>query len=411
MRKSMKWMLMAALTLGLSMSVTSCKDDDDDNKSEQPSTINVDVDLLARGIETEMRSDAVDVKVTANGQWTATLKKGTDWVMIQDWQVTYEGAQTLTLLFDENTTGYDRNTTLRLGNNEGEYKTINIRQTPLVDGQVPKNGSGLAFAGQGVGCGIDYDYVLNVNNKNGEERTFEPTKVKKPNNIFNIKYIEELQSRKKLTESAYQENEIPLAQLQAKMIDSSMVKLKDVEFNITLGVNFGPINFTAHGHYNSKKTQTQSAVDYVITRFAPMYNVVLSPAEIRTYAANGDNNRLVEGEDASIEEDIEKLIERYARINKRRKLKDLNEDGLTPEQAEEIDAMYDQIIKRTSWGGVFSANFTEIYNKFLQLRKLYFLIIQNFGYNHLSRDRIALTINNYIIHMRHLEKDRLNFTR
>ena len=114
MKNLLNHLLTAALVCGLSLSVTSCKSDDDDKSNEQASTVTLDADVLARGIETEMRSDAVNVKVTSNGQWTATLKKGTDWVMVKDWQVTYKGTQTLTLLFDENTTGYDRTTTLRL---------------------------------------------------------------------------------------------------------------------------------------------------------------------------------------------------------------------------------------------------------------------------------------------------------
>ena len=364
MKKNLNLWLTAALVCGLSLGVTSCKDDDDDdNGSEQTSTVTLDSELLTRGIETEMKSDAVNVKVTSNGQWTATLKKGTDWVMVKDWQVTYKGTQTLTLLFDENTTGYDRTTTLRLGNSDGEYKTVNIRQTATVDGQVPKNGSGLAFAGQGLGCGIDYDYALNVKNKTNVNVKFEPTKVKKSNNIFNITMIEELQKNNELQPSAYQEATIPLAELQAQMIDSSMFKQKDVDFNLKLGINFASINFSAKGHFVSKKVQEESAVDYVISRFAPIYNVVISPAEIRTFASDPKHNKVDRtATDASFDQ-IDAIIEQYARINKRRRITDVNEDGLTPEQAEEIDAMYDQVPKSFTWGGVFSANFTKAYNR------------------------------------------------
>ena len=359
--------LMAALTVGLSMNVTSCKDDDDDNNPEQASTVTLDSELLSDGIETEMKSDAVDVKVTANGQWTATLTKGTEWVMIKDWQVTYDGTQTLTLLFDENTTGYDRTTTLTIGNNEGDYQTVSIRQTTLVDGQVPKNGSGLAFAGQGVGCGIDYDYALNVKNKKNTTDKFSPTKIKKPNNIFNIAYIEDLQKKGiqngGLGPSAYTETPIAISELTAQMLDSSMVMVKDVDFNLKMSVSFAAISFSAQGDYTSKKTQTESAVDYVINRFAPMYNVVVSPAEIRTYASK--YNAIDTKSDDIKYDEIDAIKERYANINKRRKRTGLNEDGLTPEQAAEIDAMYAQLERSASrtWGGVFSGNFTSTYNK------------------------------------------------
>ena len=353
---------MAALVCGLSLSATSCKDDDDDNSSEQASTVTLDSELLTRGIETELKTAAVDVKVTSNGQWTATLGKDANWVMIKDWQVTYNGTQTLTLLFDENTTGYDRTTKLRIGNSDGEYQTVNVRQTATLDGQMPKNGSGLAFAGQGLGCGIDYDYVLNVKNKTNTNQKFEPTKVKKQNNLFNIAYIEELQKQGTLR-SAYTESQLSLTELKAQMVDSSMVKMKKFDASLTLSCNFGAINFSAHGHYVSKKKQTESAVDYVITRYAPMYDVYVSPAEIRTYASDPKNNKVSrDAADATFDQ-IDAIIEQYARINKRRRLTGLNEDGLTAEQAEEIDAMYAQMPKSYTWGGVFSANLTSAYNK------------------------------------------------
>ena len=362
MKKNLNLWLTAALVCGLSLCVTSCKDDDDDKGSEQASTVTLDSELLTRGIETELKTAAVDVKVTANGLWTATLGKDADWVMIKDWQVTYNGSQTLTLLFDENTTGYDRTTKLRIGNSDGEYQTVNVRQTATVDGQVPKNGSGLAFAGQGLGCGIDYDYVLNVKNKTNTNQKFEPTKVKKQNNLFNIAYIEELQKQGTLR-SAYTESQLSLTELKAQMVDSSMVKMKKFDASLTLSCNFGAINFSAHGHYVSKKKQTESAVDYVITRYAPMYDVYISPAEIRTYASDPKNNKVSrDAADATFDQ-IDAIIEQYARINKRRRLTGLNEDGLTAEQAEEIDAMYAQIPKSYTWGGVFSANFTSAYNK------------------------------------------------
>ena len=362
MKKNLNLWLTAALVCGLSLCVTSCKDDDDDKGSEQASTVTLDSELLTRGIETELKTAAVDVKVTANGLWTATLGKDADWVMIKDWQVTYNGSQTLTLLFDENTTGYDRTTKLRIGNSDGEYQTVNVRQTATVDGQVPKNGSGLAFAGQGLGCGIDYDYVLNVKNKTNTNQKFEPTKVKKQNNLFNIAYIEELQKQGTLR-SAYTESQLSLTELKAQMVDSSMVKMKKFDASLTLSCNFGAINFSAHGHYVSKKKQTESAVDYVITRYAPMYDVYVSPAEIRTYASDPKNNKVSrDAADATFDQ-IDAIIEQYARINKRRRLTGLNEDGLTAEQAEEIDAMYAQIPKSYTWGGVFSANFTSAYNK------------------------------------------------
>ena len=365
MKKRMNFWLMAALVCGLSLGVTSCKDDDD-NGSEKTSTVTLDSDLLTRGIETEMKSDAIDVKVTADGLWTATLGKNADWVMIKDWQVTYEGSQTLTLLFDENPTGYDRTTTLTIGNSDGEFQEVTVRQTPLIDGKAPTNGSGLAFAGQGVGCGVDYDYVLNVQNKAKATATFDPYQVKKPNNIFNIAYIEELQKKGAenggLGPLAYQEAPIELTQLAAAMIDESMVSKKKFDATLTMSCNFGAINFSAHGKYTSTKKQSYSNVDYVITRFSPMYNVTLSPAEIRTFASNDNNNDLSDSDEAAIKK-INTLVERYARMNKQRGLTGLNSKGLTEKQQAQIDAMNDRVSMNTTWGGVFSTAFTSSYNK------------------------------------------------
>ena len=78
---------------------------------------------------------------------------------------------------------------------------------------------------------------------------------------------------------------IELTQLAAAMIDESMVSVKKFDATLTMSCNFGAINFSAHGKYTSKKKQSYSHVDYVITRFSPMYNVTLSPAEIRTFAS------------------------------------------------------------------------------------------------------------------------------
>ena len=53
MKKILNLWLMAALVSGLSLGVTSCKSDDDDESNEQASTVTLDADVLARGIETE----------------------------------------------------------------------------------------------------------------------------------------------------------------------------------------------------------------------------------------------------------------------------------------------------------------------------------------------------------------------
>ena len=123
-----RFSLMTALVCGLSMSFVACSDDDDDKKAPKVSVVTVDNELLTHGIETDMQSAVIEVPVTCDGMWTATLKEGTNWVQILDWQVTYNGSKTLTLLFDENLSKVDRTTTLTIGNGGKEYKRITLRQ-------------------------------------------------------------------------------------------------------------------------------------------------------------------------------------------------------------------------------------------------------------------------------------------
>jgi hypothetical protein len=112
MKKQFNLLLMAALVCGLSLSVTSCKsDDDDDNGGDESfATLTIDSDLLSHGIETDIQSAVIEVPVKADGSWTATLrnlqgdKKIPDWCKVLDWQVTYNGNNTLKLAIDENLT-------------------------------------------------------------------------------------------------------------------------------------------------------------------------------------------------------------------------------------------------------------------------------------------------------------------
>ena len=354
--------LMAVLMAGISLGVTSCKDDDNKEETVEPSsTVSVDQSIVSHGLETDMKSAVVQLPVTSNGLWTVTLKKGTDWLQIKDWQVTYNGSQNLELLFDENRTGYDRTTTLNLGNSEGEVQTITVRQTYTYEGMPPTNGSGLAFADKGVGCGMDYDYALNVKLAPEANAKFEPTKVKKNNNIFNIAKIERLQSEGKLQHSAYTEATIPFSELQAHMTDSSLVQSKDLKASLKVTVTLGEIRFSAQGSYHARKEEKYSYVDYVITRLAPMYNVVVSPAEVTTYAT--EHREMAKDRDSQLEKEVDELIERYKKENERRHRKNLNEDGLTETQQIEIDNMYDAIPLNYDYAGVFSANFTRRYNE------------------------------------------------
>lgn len=369
MNRPYKFMLTAALVGGLSLAFVACSDDDDDKKAPKVSVVTVDNELLTHGIETDMQSAVIEVPVTCDGMWTATLKEGTNWVQILDWHVTYNGSKTLTLLFDENLSKVDRTTTLTIGNGGKEYKRINLRQNYNYQGLPPTNGSGLAFSEKGMGTGIDFDYALNVKNKENTSESFDPTMITGLNNIFNIKQIEKLKESGKLQASAYVEAPINLADLQAAMLDSSLVQTKHLDVGIDLEVSFGVIEFEAHAKYNADKEESRGFVDYTIVRNAPMYNVYLSPAELSTYA---QKNRKIDMTDLTgMRQQVEDLIAVYKDLNEWMGETGLNKDGLTAEQEAEIKAMRAAIPINFDHAGIFSANFTQRYNE------LYNAIVRN----------------------------------
>ena len=334
MKKYFNLLLMAALVCGLSLGVTSCKNDDD---TEDTSVISIDKDITTRGVETDMQSAVIEVPVKCNGHWTATLKKGTTWARILEWQVAYDGPKTLRIAIDENLSKADRRTTLNIGNSDGELTKIEVRQYYNFEGQPPTNGSGQAFADKGLGTGIDYDYVLNMKEVSTRNGDFDASKVHHLNNLFNITVIQEkMKAGGGLQKSAYVESVIPIASLMAQLMDSSLVQSKHLDVAMTLGVEFGPISFNGHGDYTSDKKESRAKIDYTIVRNCPMYNVYVSPAELATFAEDPKNNHVdLDAEDAAWAQ-IDEEIEFYVKKNKRR---------------DAIGVYYD-------YGGVFSSGFT-----------------------------------------------------
>ena len=357
MKKIMNLWLMAALVCGLSLGVICCSDDDDND--DIVSVVEIDKTLTTRGIETDMQSAIIEVPVKCDGHWTATLDKGTRWARILEWQVSYNGPKTLRIAIDENLTKYDRRTTLNIGNSDGELTRIKVSQYYNFEGQPPTNGSGQAFADKGLGTGIDYDYVLNMKNVASSDGSFDATKVHHLNNLFNITAIQEkMKAGGGLQKSAYVESVIPIANLMAQLMDSSVVQAKHLDVSLTLGVQFGPISFDGHGEYNSNKKESRAIVDYTIVRNCPMYNVYVSPAELAEFAENVKNNQVdLDAEEAAFAR-IDEEIEFYLKKNKRRRNIEVNEDGLTEEQAEIIAAMEDAISVYYDYGGIYSSGFT-----------------------------------------------------
>jgi hypothetical protein len=153
---------------------------------------------------------------------------------------------------------------------------------------------------------------------------------------------------------------INFAELKAALFDSSLVQTKTVDLELELGVSFGVIEFSAHGKYNSTKDEKRTYVDYSIVRNAPMYNVYLSPAELAAYSTHHRN--IDEKFEDKQYDQIDQIIASYVKANKRKRLKNLDEDGLTPEQREEIDNLYDNIKTNWDFAGIFSVAFTDLYN-------------------------------------------------
>jgi len=355
--------LVAVLAFGIGLSLSSCEKNNE--TFEEAAEVTVGSEISNYGLETDMKSALIELPVRCDGEWTATLQKGTRWARILDWEVSYVGDHTLKIAVDENLTKYDRKTSIHLGNIDGEITEVTLSQYYNYEGQAPTNGSGQAFADKGLGTGIDYDYALNTKLNATRTEDFQPTKLHGLNNIFNLAVIQELQKRSSnpLKKSAYVEATIPIAELHAQMIDSTFIQDKTLGIGITLGVCFGPIEFTAHGSYQSKKTDSRTYVDYTIVRNCPMYNVYLSPSELATFASDPANNQMdISGDEAAWER-VEQKEATYRKRNQRRGLTNLNENGLTDAQQQEIDAMYDAIPINYDYAGIFSADFTRRYNE------------------------------------------------
>lgn len=349
-------LLVVTLAVGMTV-VTGCKNDDD---TVEKVTLDIDSNLLKNGVEAKAESNVMNVPVACTGEWTAALDEDCDWCRLDDQELTYKGNRTLRLVFDENETGRDRLTTLFIEAN-GEIKEMPVRQKSL-----DLNGSGETFAAKGLGCGIDYDYVLNTKGigqtrmkedeqiENGtlkpENRTkFESTKVKKNNQIFNMARIAELQADGKLTRAAYTEANIEQADLVANLVDSCLMQSKTFEGKLTMGVTFGFIEFTAALNYNSRKMENRAHVDYVISRSAPMYNAIVSEGEISTYA----NDKMLDyvGDIKSVTEQIEAKKQYFYALN--------GKQELNKSQQKQIDRLKKKLSRPKL--DVFNLNFEQKY--------------------------------------------------
>ena len=387
-------MLMAALMGGLSLGAVSCKSDEDSVDDEKISTVTVESGIVANGVSAEMKSAVVELPVQCDGEWFALLgfgeKDTPDWVRIQKWQAVYEGNQTLLIAFDQNLTGYDRKTTLTLVNNAGQTTKVPIIQTYTFDGKAPDNSSGQIFSNKGVGYGMDYNYLLDTKGiryrnvqeqlkinsgqmKESEKTQFNALAVTGNNNLFNISQIEKLLvgingKAPELQASAYVETPIELADLEISMLDSALIQDKTINFSLTIGISLGPIEFEAGAAYEGMKKESRMYVDYNLIRNAPMYDVKLSPAEIRTYAALPKNRMYDDDALDAFDAQVANQIKKFKRTNKNMKIpeNELNEEGLTEDQQNTIDGMYLNDDTGFDFGGVFSTTFSKAYSRLIR---------------------------------------------
>lgn len=339
---------MVALSLSLT-TFTACSDDNDGG----PASPTIDQEITQRGITTDMQSAIVELPVQCEGRWYAAIDPDCDWADIVGTDGILSGNQTLSIQFDENRTGIDRKTVLYLTDRKGNISEIAITQTALYKGQAPTNGSGPWFAANGVGCGIDYRYVLDPTYKRSGIK-FEPTKVKLNNNLFNFAKIEALQSRGDLQDEAYTETPLKLADLEACLIDSLFCQNKYLNASLTLECSFGFLEFAASGSYESTKKESKAYIDYNVAKNAPTYNVVLSPAEIVEFAESKAEEELPEivAKAQAKQKEVEELTQQYYKLN--------GKQSLTKKQRKVIDKILASI-EKPSYGDVFSTYFSDMY--------------------------------------------------
>ncbi len=388
MNKIFNYALAAALVGGLSLSVTSCKSDEDAVVEKiTPSTVTIDSDILAHGIVTDMENTVVELPVQCDGEWVAILSiddaEDDDtnyWVKIQNWKGFYSGNQTLRLQFDDNMSGVDRSTTLTIANNLGDIKTVTVRQNFTWKGQAPTNSSAQAFQNKGIGYGIDYGYLLDMKsvkfrnstgdaaaaggNTDPDSKVYNPLKVKKMDNIYHLAAIDQLCKAGKMgsDKDAYVEEPIEIANLEAELLDSAMIKKHDLLVGLKLGASIGPIEFNIDGTYIDTRREDKGYVNYAITRTAPVWDVSTSPAAIAQYA--GENSDVDFEQSDKFTKKVQNMRAQYIKQNMLLIDKSkLDADSLTKTQKKVIDGLFSKQLMNFNYGGVYSSYFENCMSK------------------------------------------------
>ena len=363
MKRKFNFLLIAALVCGMGVGVTSCSDDDSTSSGDLTSQVTVAPELLAHGVEVDIKGGTADVTIDGKGTWMATIDD-VDWVGICKEQAVYTGKQTLTLRFDRNLTGAGRRTQLVIFDENGIETDIPVYQSPLLDGQEPSNSSSQWFANKGLGHGVNYNYILNINDQkdrvkpNGETNLI-TSQIIKNDQLFNFAKIEELQKSKELGDQAYYESAIEIGDMTAVMSDEMVSKDKFLNARANIGIELGILNIDAEFQYGSHKKEDRAKVDYNIIRRAPMYDVRVAEGELAAYAWEYARDHSREITDEQMDELIA-LEEKWKQANlKNRKIRKAE---LTSSQNRQLDEKW-QALYALDFGDVFSMCFNRNYGE------------------------------------------------
>lgn len=385
MKKYFNYMLMAALVGSLSLSVAACSDDDNDKNGgeeyiETPIKLEISSDVVNHGVEADVHSAIVELPVRCDGRWGAWIvgtDEDCDWLQIEGNKVDYTGNQTLRLIFDENRTGADRTATLRVVTDNGDKTDITVRQTTLWNGQPQENGSGQWFGDNGLGRGLNYEYIFEGDSVTNAGKRFNPSSMTRTNPIFCWAKIEELQQKLGsdgkpiLAHEAYVETAAESVDFDDLMKDS-LVSSKDtisVEFNLRIG--FGFFQMEGFGKYEASEVKGHAKANYQISRNITAYDVLLSPAEIVETAQRIGGEATLSAEEIDRQTaEIENQQESYEQQNykkynsklwSKKATAEQKELGyLEPWQEEKLTEMYDNL-GLPDYGGLFSKSFARLY--------------------------------------------------
>lgn len=336
-----KHLLFAAVIGMAAFAFSSCSESED---VASGGFLNVDPSYVSKGIETEVKSTVIEVPVKCSGKWFAVVDS-CDWLSVVDeGSSIHEGNGVVKLKVDENRTQVGRKNTLSIIDFNHNEIDVPVYQTNTYNGEPVSNGSADWFSRVGIGCGANYKYFMQPDASRGS-KTFDPTQVKKNNNIFNLKELEIKQRTGDV--SLYSNNQLDVAQLKQKLLVNSIGKSQHLDATIEMGCSFGFIEFEAKGHYVSDLEDNSASVNYSVCKEAPVLESQIEVATISSLADEALQEHLNGDKKEQIEDDLtmySELIQSSTKESEKRKLR---------------QKMID--LYQTDFGGYFSTGFAKAY--------------------------------------------------